>query len=158
MAFPRLAPLLALLVLCCAAAAPALARSIFLDESVDGVAVSSDAITVCPDITVEDPAAPQPPAGYTFLTQPVIGPAYKNATWYLIDALHSNSATWVPQHAVCKYAACASYGCPTIALLSDATFVYPTKPDAEWGVYSRINDTLICAPLDHDVNKCPFSN
>ena len=115
--------------------------------------------SMCPaTLSLPDPSAPEAPEGYTFLRAPVVRPSYANASWYMVDVLHSNSATWLPGHIVCKYAACANYGCPTVALLSNATYTNPAKPDgASWGNYRSINDTLICAPADHQVSKCLFS-
>jgi hypothetical protein len=117
---------------------------------------SVDDVEVCPDLVIADPSQPTPPFNYTFLTPPTLKPSF-NGSWYLIDAIHSNSPVWFYQRVVCKYAACAGYGCPTIAILSNTSFVNPTQPTGQWGAYMRINDTLICAPNDHDGNKCPFS-
>lgn len=109
----------------------------------------------CPDLVIPDPSEPSPPANFTFLTKPALKPG-ANYTWYLIDAIHSLNPTWLFEKIICKYAACPSYGCPTVGLLSVAQYSHPDAPQSNWGKYSRINDTLICAPIDHLAVHCPF--
>ena len=133
-------------------------ESIF--ERFDGAIDEKDSIVgeiqLCPPLVVTDPLQPVAPANYTFLLKPTLKDG-QTGDWYLIDAIHSNNPSWNYQRIVCKYAYCSLYSCPTLTILSDAGFMNPTGPSGQWGVYMRINETLICAPNDHDVNKCPFS-
>lgn len=114
-----------------------------------------DTPQVCPELILTDPSKPEPPLNYTFLLPPNLKPDFQGS-WYMIDVIHSNSEVWYYKHIICKYATCSKYGCPTITILSNGTFNNPLQPKGDWGTYLRINNTLICAPNDHDVNKCPF--
>lgn len=130
--------------------------SIF-DRSLPSPSSAPEATMVyCPDLLIPNPAQPVAPTNYTFLSKPILKPGGNYSAMYLIDAIHSLNPSWFYQRVICKYAACPSYGCATVALLSDAVYTHPDAPQGDWGKYLRINDTLICAPNDHLTMRCPF--